>query len=107
MDNKDEKSLFQLTPPECDEWIEKFFETANPTHPIKCSVAAALMVAEATTQRIALKMLERTNSTGQCNWPEFSALPEDIFEFVESLTEYMFNGPPTRLARIDLIVGAR
>src|SRR5262245_52167470 len=28
-----DKHLFQLSPPECDEWLDKFFEAAKPTHP--------------------------------------------------------------------------
>jgi hypothetical protein len=99
--SEEAKPLFELTASECDEWLEGFFKDAKPTHPIKCSVASALMVAEATTQRISLRALDRVNADGQCNWPEFLGLPQDIFNFAEDLNNYLFNGSP---ARIDMVL---
>jgi hypothetical protein len=99
--DKDNRPLFELTASECDEWLEGFFKDAKPTHPIKCSVAAALMVAEAATQHIALRVLDRINADGQCDWPEYLALPQDLFNLVEDLNNYLFSRHP---ARIDMVL---
>jgi hypothetical protein len=96
-----EKALFTLTASECEAQVQSLVAEAKATHPIKCAVAASLFLAEAAVQRISINALKRVDIYGQCNWPEFLALPQETVEFVENLNNYMFDGNP---ARIDLVL---
>jgi len=84
----EKKALFELTASELEEELSRMFQPLGPNHPIRCSVAAALVVAEAATQRISLKSFDRVDDSGKCNWPEFLALEEE-FKVVEALNRYL------------------
>jgi len=104
MDETNEIALFRLSAIECDERIAHMSAPYVTAYPVRCAVAAALMVAEAATQRIALTLGRRV--TSQIPWPEYESLPEGSFEFVEKLMEVLFEpkadleGQPLR---IDLV----
>ena len=98
--DKQTRPLFELAPAECEDRLEEVFRQAMVGSPIASAVTAALMVAEATSQRIALMALDRIDHKGQCEWPEYLAIPQDSFTFVEDFTSYLLSGKPARIGLV-------
>jgi hypothetical protein len=97
MGKEHEKPLFELTAPECAESIASVFAATGASRPLATTFAAAVMLANAATRRVAVASLDRMDRTGNIEWPEFHQLPPDIFEYVEGLNNDLLEGQPARI----------
>lgn len=58
------KALFELTASELQDKLSAMFKPFSGSHPIRCEVGAALLAAEAATQRLALRALDAVSAGG-------------------------------------------
>lgn len=100
MSTTEKKPLFELTATELEEELSGMFRPFSANHPIRCEVGAALMAAEASTQRLALQAFEKVGTPEEGNGPGHDALGP-VFETVETLNGFLLEGQPTR---IDLVL---
>lgn len=96
----EKKPLFELSSHELEEELSNIFKAFSMSHPIRSQVAVALMAAEATTQRLALRAIDQRNASEQTSRPECDNLV-GVFEAVEMLNRFFLEGQP---CRIDLVV---
>lgn len=100
MSSTGKKALFELTATEVEQELSDMFKPFSANHPIRCEVGAALLAAEASTQRLALQALERVGTAEGNNGTGHDELGV-VFNTVEALNEFMLEGKPSR---IDLVL---
>lgn len=100
MNTTEKKPLFELTAPELEEELMDMFRTLNTSHPIRCEVAAALLAAEAATQKLSLEAFDEVCKRGGDSEP-FEAFGT-VFEAVESLNGFLLDG--AQQSRLDLVL---
>ncbi|MGA7539545.1 MAG: hypothetical protein WBW93_12355 [Steroidobacteraceae bacterium] len=93
MENVEEPALFKLTAHEATARLDEMFAAEATRVPYRVAVAAALMLAEAATQKITVEVF---SSGASERLP-----PQSIMEGVERLTKFYFEGTPMR---IDLVM---
>lgn len=96
----EKKPLFELTASDLEEELSAMFEPFRASHPLRCEVAAALMAAEATSQRICLRVVAPQVGASGANGQTLDALGE-VFNNFEALNGYLLDGTPSR---IDLVL---